>query len=106
MGFPSGSVGKESACSTEDIVDEGSIPGWEDPLEKGMATHSSTSCLKGWSELRLQHLLLELSHRLPGFSVIHYSGASQVVLVVKNPPPNARDIRDVGLIPGSGISPG
>ena len=29
--------------------------------------------------------------------------ASQVVLVVKNPPANAGDIRDVGLIPGSGI---
>ena len=33
-------------------------------------------------------------------------GASQVVLVVKNPPANAGDIRDVGLIPGSGRSPG
>ena len=30
---------------------------------------------------------------------------SQVVLVVKNPPANAGDIRDVGLIPGSGRSP-
>ena len=33
-------------------------------------------------------------------------GASQVALVVKNPPANAGDIRDVGLIPGSGRSPG
>ena len=32
--------------------------------------------------------------------------ASQVVLMVKNPPANARDIKDVGLIPGSGRSPG
>ena len=32
--------------------------------------------------------------------------ASQVALVVKNPPANAGDIRDAGLIPGSGISPG
>ena len=32
--------------------------------------------------------------------------ASQVVLVVKNPPANARDIRDTILIPGSGRSPG
>ena len=32
------------------------------------------------------------------------SGASQVALVVKNLPANARDIRDVGLIPGSGRS--
>ena len=29
-------------------------------------------------------------------------GASQVVLVVKNPPANAGDTGDVGLIPGSG----
>ena len=33
-------------------------------------------------------------------------GASQVVLVVKNLPANAGDRRDVGLIPGSGRSPG
>ena len=31
---------------------------------------------------------------------------SQVALVVKNLPANARDIRDAGLIPGSGRSPG
>ena len=33
-GFPSGSDGKESACSAGD-------PGQEDPLEKGTATNSS-----------------------------------------------------------------
>ena len=32
--------------------------------------------------------------------------ASQVALVVKNPPANAGDLRDVFLIPGSGRSPG
>ena len=32
--------------------------------------------------------------------------ASQVVLVVKNPPANAGDGTDVGLIPGLGTSPG
>ena len=31
---------------------------------------------------------------------------SQVALVVKNPPTNARDIRDEGSIPGLGRSPG
>ena len=38
----------------------------------------------------------------------HYgsSGAPQVALVVKSPPANAGDIRDVGLIPGSERSPG
>ena len=38
LSFPGGSVGKESACSAGD---SGSIVGWEDPLEKGTATHSS-----------------------------------------------------------------
>ena len=37
-GFLHDSDGKESACSVGDL---GSIPGWEDPLEKRMATHSS-----------------------------------------------------------------
>ena len=32
--------------------------------------------------------------------------ASQVAPAVKNPPANVEDIRDVGLIPGSGRSPG
>ena len=32
--------------------------------------------------------------------------ASQVALVVKNPLDSAGDLRDVGLIPGSGRSPG
>ena len=32
--------------------------------------------------------------------------ASQVALVVKNPPSNAGDIRDAGSIPGLGRSPG
>ena len=33
-------------------------------------------------------------------------GASQVALVVKNPPANAGDARDTDSIPGSGRSPG
>ena len=32
--------------------------------------------------------------------------ASQVALVVKNPPTKAGDVRDMGLIPESGRSPG
>ena len=34
------------------------------------------------------------------------SGDSQVALVVKNPSANTGDIRDTGLIPESGRSPG
>ena len=36
--FPSGSASKESACNAGDRVQ---FLGWEDPLEKEMATHSS-----------------------------------------------------------------
>ena len=35
-GIPAGSEGNKSACN---IGDPGSVPDWEDPLEKGMATH-------------------------------------------------------------------
>ena len=35
-----------------------------------------------------------------------YRWASQVALVVKNPTANAGNIRDMGLIPGLGRSPG
>ena len=38
FGFSGGSVGKESACNWEMWV---RFLGWEDPLEEGMATHSS-----------------------------------------------------------------
>ena len=34
MGFPWASAGKEFTCNVGDL-------GWEDPLEKGKATHSS-----------------------------------------------------------------
>ena len=42
LGFLCGSAGKESACIAGDL---GLIPGLEDPLEKGKATHSS---ILGW----------------------------------------------------------
>ena len=35
-------VVKNLSASAGDVRDVGSIPGQEDPLEKGMATHSST----------------------------------------------------------------
>ena len=38
LGFPGGSAGKESTCNAGDL---GLIRDWEDPLEKGTATHSS-----------------------------------------------------------------
>ena len=38
LGFPGSSGGKESICNAGD---SSLILGWEDPLEEGMATHSS-----------------------------------------------------------------
>ena len=38
--------------------------------------------------------------------IIHIYGASQVVLLLKNLPANAGDIRDTGSIPGLGRCPG
>ena len=40
------------------------------------------------------------------YRCVERTQASQAELVVKNPPANAGDIRDVGSIPGSGRSPG
>ena len=40
-GFPGGSVVKNPPANAGDIRDVGLISGWEDPLEKGMATDSS-----------------------------------------------------------------
>ena len=51
------------------------------------------------SRTRLKRLSSSSSSSIP-------LGASQVVLVVKNPPSNAGDTRDAGSIPGSGRSPG
>ena len=43
MGFPGDSDGKESACSAGNL-------GGEDPLEEGMATHSSIAWRIPWTE--------------------------------------------------------
>ena len=50
----------------------------------GLLTDEGVTCVRNWACIQ----------------------ASQVALVVKNPPANAGDIRDVGSIPGSGRSPG
>ena len=48
-GFPGGASGKEPACQCR--FDVGSIPGREDPLEEGMATHSSILAWEiSWTE--------------------------------------------------------
>ena len=41
MGLSGGSSGREPATNAGDLRDASSILGWEDPLEEGLATHTS-----------------------------------------------------------------
>ena len=53
---------KNPAADAGDLGDVGSIPGWDDPLEEGMATHSSILAWKiPWTEEagRLQSMGLQ-----------------------------------------------
>ena len=67
-----------------------------------------------WSHQSNRCLLPFLSLRFSSISVFFFfnrdtcfwTRATQGALVVKNPPANARDLRDAGLIPESGRSPG
>ena len=83
--------------------------GWEDSLEEEMATHSSILASKiPWTE-EPSGLQSKGSQRVRHDRAdTQDTGrwASEVVLVVKNPPANAEDIGDAGLILGSGQSPG
>ena len=60
MGFPDGSDGKECACNVGDLHWVRSPdPGQEDPLEEGMASHSSILAWRTpWAEMpgRLQSM--------------------------------------------------
>ena len=70
--------------------------GWEDPLEKGKATHSSILPLE--SHGHIVHGVAKSWTRLSDFHFHFFTGASSV----RNLPVNAGDI---GSIPGSGRSP-
>ena len=68
-GFPGSSEGKASACNARDL---GSIPGGEDPLEKEMATHSSTLAWKTpWTE-KLGRLQSMGSQRVDTTERLHF----------------------------------
>ena len=83
--------------------------GWEDPLEKGIATHSSILAWNiSWREepgglqfIRLQRVRQDRTTNTFNFSINYkdFLGRS----VVKNLPANAGD---ADLIPGSGGCPG
>ena len=86
--------------------------GREDPLEKEMAAHSSilawripwTEELGGLQSMGSQRVRYNRETSLS----LSFTGiwASQAALVVKNPPANEGDLRDLGSIPVSGRCPG
>ena len=63
LGFSGGSAGKEFACNVRGL---GLIPGLEDPLEKGTATHSSIRILENSMD-SIVHGVAESQTRLSNF---------------------------------------
>ena len=98
--------------------------GWEAPLEEEVATHSSILVwripqteepgrVQSMGSQRVGHTKVDDRARCGMKSVPATSLPLRpllllglVALVVKNPPANAGDARDVGSIPGLGKSPG
>ena len=91
LGFPCGSAGKESACIAKTWV--WSL-GWEDPLEKGKATHSSilpwripwtVQSVHGVTESRTQlrdfhfHCISHLGSQVPSSWKLSFSWALEKV---------------------------
>ena len=76
----------------------------ENPMDRGAWKATVYGVARVGHNLATKVLLLLLGPWYLIFKVDMY-GTSQVVLVVKNLSANARDIRDTGLIPGSGRSP-
>ena len=67
--------------------------------------HFTSTCL---TPVNTNHLSIIMTLAMTVWNTVSplNTRASQVSLVVKNPPANAGDIRDAGSIPGSGRSPG
>ena len=72
---------------------------------KRLRTHAHTRLNEGFLEESFAHLELIWS-TFSSVREICFSRASQAALAVKKLPANAGDIRDAGLIPGLGRSPG
>ena len=74
-----------------------STPGWEDPLEEGMATHSS---ILAWRIPIDRGAWRDAVHRVAKCwtQAAKHAQDIQVVLVIMNPPTNAGDTGDMGSI--------
>ena len=103
LGFPCGSAGKKSACNVGNL---GSIPGLGRSPGKGKGYPLQSSGLEDHMSY-IVHGVAKSQTRLSNFHFpMSVHGASQLVLVVKNLPANAGDVRDMGLTPGLGRFPG
>jgi len=81
------------------------VSGPQSVVPEPAAKHHLGTCSKFKSSGSTSDLLIRNSREgIPWWSSSY--GASQVAPVVKNPPSNAGDVRDMGSIPGSGRSPG
>ena len=84
------------------------------PLSIRPSTPLFPSCLHLVSHVQQKHNMTKMSLNqavplhFPLFNFItsNHQGASQVVLVVKNPPANTGDVRDTGSFAGLGRPPG
>ena len=118
--MPGGSAGKESTCNVGDL---GLIPGLGRSPGGGHSNPLQYSCLENphgqrnlvwginWAPSLDPNPYDPGARHILSFSTIKlgkpiFIWASQVVLVIKNPPTSAGDIRNLGLIPGLGRSPG
>ena len=90
-----------AACSSSCCEGEQAVPGRVHRTETG----SPPGQEGGWGWVGAPCRLAVRGGTIPGFGKDH-SWASQVALVVENPPVSARDVRDAGSISGSGRSPG
>ena len=96
MGSPQSSLASESGAM------------WWKGTQGDLDLWKASSCLPGktWLGWEVASLDLQVSPCITYWNKMSSAEGSQVALVVKNLPASARDIRDVGSIPGSGRYPG
>ena len=107
--FPGGPVVKNPPASAGDAKDLGSIPVSGSSPGVGNGNPLQYSCLgtstdRGtwWAPVHG----IAVRHDWATELILYFTWASQVALMVKNPPTNSGDGRGMGLIPGLGQSPG
>ena len=98
LGFPDSSVGKESPAMQETPV---RFLGWEDPLEKGQATHSSILAWRIPWTVQSQGITKNLTN----LSDFQFHKGFPGGLLVKNLPANAGESKRHGFDPWVGKIP-